>query len=165
MSALQRPGPPKSRKIGSGTKKDLTLPSQESSSFKMDVQISYTSGPASGLGGDLAFLELAQACAVGGGTPRSMQIDYVASADIDPLSKLGYRPTLSDKVYLNCAALIRSIQLDKLLEQIGVRKDSISIGADTTSSKAEGTNTTTATRQPPQQLQPSQQRTPPRAAG
>ena len=137
MTALGQTGPQTTRKLGTGIKKNLYLTAQEQSNFTMDVQITYTSGPAVSLPGDLAFLELTQACAVGGGKPRSMQIDYVAEAEIDPLSKVGFRPILSHKVYLNCLGLIQSIQIDKVLEQIGFPKDVVTFGGgDAASSKA-----------------------------
>ncbi|KAJ3203783.1 hypothetical protein HDU67_009937, partial [Dinochytrium kinnereticum] len=88
-------------KVGAGNRTAIQFLSRKNVTFLMNLMVEYTPDPKAGLLRDPAFAELLNVCGIIG-RPRPAKINYVSTSRVAILQKLGYTPTLSDSININC---------------------------------------------------------------
>ncbi|KAJ3289837.1 hypothetical protein HDU79_003726 [Rhizoclosmatium sp. JEL0117] len=96
--------PSNSSQIGTATYGSIYFPAKSWVNYTMIFQFSYTPDPV-GLLKDPTILELADSCGVTTRykpVGRAMRVHYDAASTIAILKPLGYAPTVSGNIYINC---------------------------------------------------------------
>ncbi|KAJ1552455.1 hypothetical protein HK405_011264 [Cladochytrium tenue] len=88
-------------KIGFSNASNLIFPSKQNVTFGMTFTLQYSPDPEVGLIKDPAFAEVMNVCGQTG-TARPALIDYVATSTVKSLKSIGYTPSVSGSIKINC---------------------------------------------------------------
>ncbi|KAJ3134533.1 hypothetical protein HK101_004344, partial [Irineochytrium annulatum] len=95
--------------LGAGNVTGLLFPAKQNTTFMMPFTVRYSPDPNLGLLNDPAFTEILNACGITAGKQRVMQINYAATSRVARLAWLGYNPSISSSIKINCPASMAQI--------------------------------------------------------
>ena len=103
-------------KIGSGSHGAITFPPDQPVTFTIPFNVKYSTNPSVTALYDPVINELIQLCISPSTDNRTTTIEYSAMNTIKAVSWFGYKPTLSDKLKINCP--LQGAILDKFIDGI-----------------------------------------------